>query len=128
MCFYGILGPFLCAQLTFRKFGCAKEFSFRRSALFETRHFATQTSYQPDTFPQQKKKNLFASDNMLPQNLCKIYILSQEILPPKHITTCTFCHPYNLPLFAKKHFTTQTFSNQEILLFRYYGWLTRILG
>ena len=30
--FYGILGPFLCAKFSVRKFGCAKEFTFRRSA------------------------------------------------------------------------------------------------
>ena len=30
--FYGILGPFHCAKLSVRKFGCAKELTFRRSA------------------------------------------------------------------------------------------------
>ena len=31
--FYGILGPFLCAKMSVRKFGCAKELTFRRSAV-----------------------------------------------------------------------------------------------
>ena len=30
--FYGILGPYLCAQFSVRKFGCAKELTFRRFA------------------------------------------------------------------------------------------------
>ena len=34
--FYGILGSFLCAKLMVWKHGCAKEFYFRRSALFFT--------------------------------------------------------------------------------------------
>ena len=33
-CFYGILGPFPCAKFSVRKFGCAKEFAFRRSDIF----------------------------------------------------------------------------------------------
>ena len=31
--FYGILSPFLCAKFSVRKFGSAKELTFRRSAL-----------------------------------------------------------------------------------------------
>ena len=31
MCFYGILGPFLCAKLSVRKFGCATFVAFIRS-------------------------------------------------------------------------------------------------
>ena len=35
-CFYGIIGQFLCAKFSVRKFGCAKELTFRRCDFEET--------------------------------------------------------------------------------------------